>query len=185
MFCKTNWSAPLDAMWINAGSMKCQRTAEIYLLLKSSDRTAFDFQHMLAPQGLQAPSGLVVSGTESYYDNSDRHYTRSGFADDLNGAPAKPTLVLRKWCNLLPSMEFRLFVRDGKLGKLLCTVFTISCACVWVCRCVYRDSNLLYLRPFSFSIPRAFHSWYQSEGRYNFLRVSGGREEPKKRHCPC
>ena len=116
VFCKTNWSAPLDSTWINAGSLKCQRTAELYLLLKSSDRTAFDFEHMLSPQSSQVPLGLVVSGTESNSNNSGRNYTGAGYADDAKGSPERPTLVLRKWCNLTPSMEFRLFVRDGKLG---------------------------------------------------------------------
>jgi len=117
VFCKTNWSAPLDSTWINAGSLKCQRTGEIYLVLKSSDRTAFDFEHMTAPLGAQLPSGLVVSGTDTT-SNSGRSYTGAGYSADIF-APERPTLVLRRWSNLTPSMEFRLFVRDGKLGTCI------------------------------------------------------------------
>jgi len=116
VFCKTNWSAPLDSTWINAGSLKCQRTGEVYLLLKSSDRTAFDFEHMTAPLCSQRPSGLVVSGTDTSSD-SGRRYTGAGYNAEMS-IPERPTIVLRRWCNLTPSMEFRLFVRDGKLAGI-------------------------------------------------------------------
>lgn len=85
-FIKFNWSAPLDASWMNAGTMKCQSAHDALLLVKSSDRIIFDVERMFE---------LIPHAT----------ITR----------PTHPTLVVRKWANLHPSMEFRIFVLDGKL----------------------------------------------------------------------
>lgn len=97
VFVKLNWSAPLDAIWINAGSMKCVNAHDVFLLLKSSERIVFDMERMyeLLPDA-------TVTG------------------------PSQPTLVLRKWCNLHPSMEFRAFVCNGLLLGICqrnCTTF--------------------------------------------------------------
>jgi hypothetical protein len=42
---KLNWSTPIDAAWIS-GTIRCCTPGDIYLLLKSSDRIAFDLEHM-------------------------------------------------------------------------------------------------------------------------------------------
>ncbi|EZA47797.1 Cell division cycle protein-like protein [Ooceraea biroi] len=43
VFVKTNWSSPADATWVApTKTLKCNTLEEIYLLLKSSDRTARD-----------------------------------------------------------------------------------------------------------------------------------------------
>lgn len=86
VFVKTNWSAPLDATWVTVGSMKCNSIRDVYLQLKSSDRTNFDMDHMYDLCG----------------DNGVK-------------TPSVFTIVVRKWANLFPSMEFRLFVRSGSL----------------------------------------------------------------------
>ena len=85
-FLKTNWSAPLDVPWMTMGSLKVTSLRDIYLQLKSSDRVMFDFEHM--------------------YDSCE---------DGGSSEPSCPIVVLRKWVNLLPSMELRLFTRNGQL----------------------------------------------------------------------
>lgn len=86
VFVKLNWSAPLDAVWMNGGSMQCRSSHDVFLLIKSSDRIAFDLERMFE---------LIPNATV--------------------GGPQQPTLVLRKWANLHPSMEFRCFVYNGTL----------------------------------------------------------------------
>ncbi|RKO84164.1 D123-domain-containing protein, partial [Blyttiomyces helicus] len=93
VFPKLNWSSPKDASWIAVeGTLKCRTAADIFLLLKSSDFIAHDLSHAfedcIAPVESQA------------------------------ALPARPEafeLVLRKWYALVPSMEFRCFVRDGEM----------------------------------------------------------------------
>jgi len=85
---KMNWSSPKDACWINQGSLKCTKVGDVYLLLKSSEFVTFDLE--------------------------------KAFEDLEDEGATKPTdfeyeLVLRKWCNLHPSMEFRCFVHDHRL----------------------------------------------------------------------
>ncbi|KAF3045394.1 hypothetical protein E8E11_006713 [Didymella keratinophila] len=86
---KLNWSAPKDATWIAAtNSMECSSPNDIYLLLKSSDFITHDLAH--------------------------------AFDDTAPGPePDIPYhLVLRKWINLNPSVEFRCFVRGRRLIAL-------------------------------------------------------------------
>ncbi|KAG0255877.1 hypothetical protein BGZ95_005647, partial [Linnemannia exigua] len=94
VFPKLNWSSPRDASWIAAtNTLKCQNVADIFLLLKSSDFIAHDLAH-------------------AYEDCSDAP------AEGVNRVRPRPEtveLVLRKWFDLAPSMEFRCFVRDNKL----------------------------------------------------------------------
>ena len=86
VFPKFNWSAPSDASWLRGGSLKCTDSADIYLLLKSSDRIVFDIENMF---------NLC----------EDSKYKR----------PAVFTLILRKWANLDPAMEFRVFVGQSHI----------------------------------------------------------------------
>jgi hypothetical protein len=85
---KLNWSAPKDASWVNGGSLKCETPGDVYLLVKSSDFCLHDVLN------------------KAWKDCEDYD-------------PSLPTpqleLVLRKWCNLNPSMEFRCFVRQNEL----------------------------------------------------------------------
>ncbi|KAI8904165.1 D123-domain-containing protein [Powellomyces hirtus] len=102
VFPKLNWSSPKDACWVATGStLKCVSAADVFLLLKSSDFIAHDLGHA--------------------FENCVQHNDTSA---DENGQPrrqpipARPDqfhLVLRKWYELIPSMEFRCFVRDNVL----------------------------------------------------------------------
>jgi hypothetical protein len=97
VFPKLNWSSPRDASWIAAtNTLKCQNVSDIFLLLKSSDFIAHDLAH-------------------AYEDCSD---AAAEGAEGVRERPETMDLVLRKWFDLAPSMEFRCFVRDNKLiGK--------------------------------------------------------------------
>ena len=87
VFPKLNWTCPLDAAWMNAGSLKCFKSVDVWILLKSSDRITYDVSvEHAGPQ----PEATAT----------------------------KKKLVLRKWANLNPSMEFRFFVRGGALVGL-------------------------------------------------------------------
>lgn len=86
VFIKLNWSAPIDALWMNCGSAKCRNLEEVFLLLKSSDRIMFDIDRMFEK------------------------------CIDISTAPKiNYHLVIRKWANLNPAMEFRLFVYNKNL----------------------------------------------------------------------
>lgn len=88
---KLNWSCPIDATWANGGTLKCKSASDIYLMLKASDRVTFDLEKMFelcTPQ----PENVVPT---NYTLPSDKY-----------------TLVLRKWANLNPAMEFRVFIQD-------------------------------------------------------------------------
>lgn len=91
---KLNWSAPKDATWVNEGSLKCKTPGDIYLLLKSSDFCLHDWQ-VFQSKIMVSPEG----------------------EKEMDGATPKLELVLRKWCNFYPSMEFRCFVRNHTLSK--------------------------------------------------------------------
>ena len=109
VFVKLNWSAPLDASWLKGGSMKCTSSSDVYLLLKSSDRVAFDIEHMfdLCTTAATSSSSSSVSSSGSRSSGSSNSVRR----------PDAYHLVLRKWANLNPAMEFRLFcAADAILG---------------------------------------------------------------------
>jgi hypothetical protein len=88
---KLNWSAPKDATWVNGGTLKCKTPGDIYLLIKSSDFCLHD---------------VLLNA----WKDCDDHHETSRTTPPLQ-------LVLRKWCNLHPSMEFRCFVRQHEVGK--------------------------------------------------------------------
>lgn len=86
---KLNWSAPQDATWIMTGrTMRCYSTSDLFLLLKSSDYLNHDMYH-------------------SFDEATDY--------DPENSPKFDIELVLRKWIDINPSMEFRCFVRDRQL----------------------------------------------------------------------
>lgn len=95
---KLNWSAPKDATWISTlNSMECRSPNDIYLLLKSSDFVSHDLDHAFddcvssngKPLNVEAKAEAI--GKIPYY------------------------LVLRKYFQLNPALEFRCFVRKRKL----------------------------------------------------------------------
>lgn len=90
VFPKLNWSACEDAKWIQACGTKCNTLSEIFLLLKSSDKVVHDL-------------------TEAYKQCTD--YSAESVPE------LEYSLVLRKWENINPSMEFRCFVgRNEVIG---------------------------------------------------------------------
>lgn len=89
---KLNWSAPRDATWILAtNTMKCENVTDVYLLLKSSNYITHDLS--------SAFDGVKEDEGSSSEKSTDLDYE----------------LVLRKWFNINPALEFRCFVRDRKL----------------------------------------------------------------------
>ncbi|TID28043.1 hypothetical protein CANINC_002724 [Pichia inconspicua] len=86
---KLNWSSPQDATWMMTGrNMRCTSTSDLYLLLKSSDYVNHDMYHA--------------------FDESVDY-------EKENPSKFQLELVLKKWVDINPSMEFRCFVRDRKL----------------------------------------------------------------------
>ena len=85
VFPKLNWSAPCDASWIRVGnSMNCETFSDICDLLKASDTVStFDLSENII--------GSVEQNSHYF-----RHY-----------------LVLREWCEIDTSLEFRVFVRNS------------------------------------------------------------------------
>ncbi|PKX95901.1 cell proliferation protein CDC123 [Aspergillus novofumigatus IBT 16806] len=92
---KLNWSAPKDAVWMSAtNDLQCRTPNDIYLLLKSSDFITHDLEH---------PFDDCVPDTD---DSSDTPATQPDIPYHL---------VLRKYVNFNPSLEFRCFVRNRML----------------------------------------------------------------------
>ncbi|KAI8091326.1 D123-domain-containing protein [Gilbertella persicaria] len=86
VFPKLNWTSPRDAAWISATqTLKCTSPFDVFLLLKSSDFINHDLNH-------------------AYEDCTDEQDKQTEF-----------DLVLRKWYDLQPSMEFRCFVKDQEI----------------------------------------------------------------------
>lgn len=94
---KLNWSAPRDAVWVNAGTLECRTAGDIYLLLKASDFCAHDVHHALTDVLVPEPAADTEEEPPTLVQ------------------PPKLQLALRKWCNLYPSQEFRCFVSNRTL----------------------------------------------------------------------
>lgn len=128
-FVKFNWSAPRDAAWINSGTLKCTNASDVFLLLKASDRICFDVDHM----HLQATSDSYSFNTNSdVVSNSESSNTPSTLeslapiaaaSTEINASSSSAactpfTLIVRKWANLTPSMEFRCFIYQNQLVSI-------------------------------------------------------------------
>ncbi|KAF3925043.1 hypothetical protein AA313_de0205824 [Arthrobotrys entomopaga] len=90
---KLNWSAPKDAGFIIGNVLKCTSASDVYLLLKSSNFISHDLEHA--------------------FDDTDE-------GPDMDGKILKQediqyALVLRKWVEVITSVEFRVFVKDRKI----------------------------------------------------------------------
>ncbi|KAJ2837691.1 hypothetical protein J3B02_006408 [Coemansia erecta] len=86
VFPRMNWSAPTDATWMTYdNTLQCRSLSEVLIVLKGSDKISEDIE------GNRFLSKQEMAG---------------GWEHEL---------VLRQWCNLYPSMEFRCFVRNRKL----------------------------------------------------------------------
>ncbi len=102
---KLNWSSPRDASWMNCGTLRCRTPGDVYLLLKSSEFVAFDLE--------KAWEDLDANGENDGEEKKGNHHDCESVPNDF-----RYELVLRKWCNLHPSMEFRCFVYRHELGEL-------------------------------------------------------------------
>lgn len=101
---KGPWSAPLDATWANpTGTTQCTNADEAALLLKASDRVATDLG--LLPAALAHAAASTANSSPV-----------STMAVNPPGAPF-PTgeMVLKRWYDLRPTAEFRLYVAGGRV----------------------------------------------------------------------
>jgi hypothetical protein len=128
---KLNWSSPKDATWMNCGSLKCTKVGDIYLLLKSSDFIGFDLEKAWDDLEEEDEGDDCVDGMVGNLSIDNDGATKDNYCVPNNNEcfkekekeklkASKPSgfeyeLVLRKWCNLHPSMEFRCFVYDHEL----------------------------------------------------------------------
>lgn len=145
---KLNWSSPKDATWMNCGSLKCTKVGDIYLLLKSSDFIVSDLEFSMddclddedtasvKQDGVEEVNDMIegISITKESNDHSDEGAITTGkvasthhntSSSDTNSNNFEYELVLRKWCNLHPSMEFRCFVYAHELGESTCVYIVI------------------------------------------------------------
>lgn len=91
---KLNWSAPRDATWITTtNTMKCTNVTDLYLLLNASNYVMYDI--------------------DSAFDECDDNNNSKEEEEDNEGVQYE--LVLRKWVNINPALEFRCFVKGRKL----------------------------------------------------------------------
>ena len=124
---KLNWSSPRDAGWVGGG-LKCETAGQIFLLLKSSDFVSHDLAHAFelcrAPTAIEAARGgdsaegahgAAAGGVLSVAAGATGGCAAGAAPDELPVRPDAFVLVLRRWCNLNPAMEFRCFVREGEL----------------------------------------------------------------------
>ncbi|KAK9370043.1 D123-domain-containing protein [Lipomyces kononenkoae] len=99
---KLNWSSPRDATWITTtNSLKCVTPGDVYLILKSSNFITHDLLHPFEDCISPLPSHPASAITSP---------------SPANGLPSDEVeLILRKWVDFNPSMEFRVFVRRRKV----------------------------------------------------------------------
>lgn len=92
---KLNWSAPKDATWIIAtNTMKCENASDVYLLLKSSNYITHDLSS-------------AFDEVKPEQEEAEK--------DDQKSTELEYELVLRKWFNINPALEFRCFVKDRRI----------------------------------------------------------------------
>lgn len=101
VFPKLNWSSPKDAAWMAGNSLKCHTSSDVYLLLKSSDFVTHDLAHAF-DECAEVPT-VPTSTSSDLAPGSEKDST------------FRLELVLKKWFDYAPSMEFRCFVRDQSL----------------------------------------------------------------------
>lgn len=95
---KMNWSAPKDSTWMMVGNtMKCDNASDVYLLLNALDHIThdLDFPFEDVDETELAANSTAANSTDFSYE-----------------------LVLRKWREINPALEFRVFVRNKQIvGK--------------------------------------------------------------------
>lgn len=122
---KLNWSSPKDATWMSAtNDLECRSPNDIYLLLKSSDFVTHDLEHAF-DDCVDEPSAGATLSEPTLSQAGPVLETSAPVAGDeaITDVPSKPLqqadipyhLVLRKYINLNPALEFRCFVKNKKL----------------------------------------------------------------------
>ena len=127
VFVKTNWSCPSDAKWILTGqNMKCYSVDDIYMILKASDRVQYDMNCLSRLRSLECGDNVScesqstpMTTPSSASADTSTNVSSCGCSDTLS-------IVLRKWANLNPSMEFRCFVRNRMLIGELTVLYPVS-----------------------------------------------------------
>lgn len=127
---KLNWSSPKDATWMSAtNDLECRSPNDIYLLLKSSDFVTHDLEHAFddcvdepsapsdvpASHGKEAAPAKVETASETPSLVAGHGTTTDSASQPLQQADIPYHLVLRKYINLNPALEFRCFVKDNSL----------------------------------------------------------------------
>jgi hypothetical protein len=120
---KLNWSSPKDATWINCGSLKCTKAGDVYLLLKSSEFVGFDLERAwkdVEDENKPEDDALIQMEVLDMANLTMNASDESRLVGEKNiSHTSQFELVLRKWCNLHPSMEFRCFIFDHELSECL------------------------------------------------------------------
>jgi len=108
-FAKLNWTSPKDGAWLSHDrSLQCSFVRDVITLLKGSAKCAvtnlIDYPERASKAGFEVPSDYlakVKSPAAPVRIYEDKPYP---FA-----------IVLRKWSNLYPSREFRVFVAHKRI----------------------------------------------------------------------
>lgn len=93
---KLNWSAPKDAKWILINNLiKCESVNDVYLILKASDHIIHDLDYALEEIEEEKKNEVLKERVE----NEELEYE----------------LVIKKWIDINPALEFRIFIHDNKI----------------------------------------------------------------------
>ncbi|EPS45685.1 hypothetical protein H072_321 [Dactylellina haptotyla CBS 200.50] len=90
---KLNWSGPKDAAFMMGNTLKCASASDVYLLLKTSN--------------------FVTHDLENVFDDTVDTPDKDGKLLQLSDI--QYALVLRKWVEVITSVEFRVFVKERKI----------------------------------------------------------------------
>jgi len=108
---KLNWSAPKDATWMSpTNDLQCKNANDIYLLLKSSNFITHDLDYVFVDCEEEDES---ISKTDLPISTTDPSASQTAESPTAQKIPYY--LILRKYFNLNPALEFRCFVRNRTL----------------------------------------------------------------------
>lgn len=97
VFPKLNWSSPKDAKWIMPGNtIRCDHVNDIYLLLNSSDHIVDD---------LDSP----------FLEITNNPGQQQQLKEEIVLPLVDYELVLTKWQDINPALEFRAFIKNNKI----------------------------------------------------------------------
>lgn len=123
---KLNWSAPVDAAWVNPGNtIKCTTVNDILLLLKSSSHISSDLEEPfvevssdISPANAGDIAGDVSNSSalaSAITEDRVGNHGIAGAGASSGASAVQYELVLRKWIDINPALEFRVFVHDHKI----------------------------------------------------------------------